>query len=88
MQGNPTPVNCAAAKGARSKSKKASKTDFLPGDKVVSEKDMRLEIKALLLQNFLHVKMMEWGKIEIKVLLTLKTKRQMVMHAIEDVVND
>ena len=78
----------AATKGARSKAKKASKTNSLPVDKVVSEKDMILAIKALLLQNFLNVKMKEWGKISIEVVSILNMERQTVMHAIEDVVND
>ena len=88
MQGNPTPVNCAAAKGARSKSKKASKYNSLPGDRVVSNKEMCLAIKALLIQNFLNAKMKEWGEIVIEVASTLKTERRTVMHIIEDVVND
>ena len=57
MQGTPTPVKPAAAKGVMSKAKKASKPNYLPGDKVVSEKDMRLAIKALLLQKLLDVEM-------------------------------
>ena len=57
MQGNPTHVKRTAAKGARSKVKKASKPNSLLGDKVVSEKEMRLAIKALLLQNFLNANM-------------------------------
>ena len=61
MKGNPTTVNCAATKGARSKAKKASKPNYLPGDKVISEKEMRFAIKALLIQNFLNSKMEEWG---------------------------
>ena len=78
----------AAAKGARSKSKKASKPNYLRGDKVVSEKDIRLTIKALLLQNFFNAKMKEQGKIAIKFFLTLKTERQTVMYVMKDVVND
>ena len=88
IQGNPTPVKYAATKGARSKAKKASKTNSLPGDKVVSEKEMRLAIKALLLQKFLNMKMKKWGKIGIKFSFALKIERKMVMHIIEDVVND
>ena len=65
IQGKSTHVKCAAAKGTRSKSKKASKPDSLPGDKVVSDKEMRPVIKDLLLQNFLNTKMKEWGKIFI-----------------------
>ena len=72
----------AATKGARSKAKKASKPDYLPGDKVISEKEMCLTIKALLLQNFLNVKMKEWRKITIKVASTIKTELQTVMHFI------
>ena len=68
-------MNCAAAKCARSKAKKVSKPDSLSGDKVVSEEEMRLAIKALLLQNFLNVKIKEWGKIAIKVASTLKIER-------------
>ena len=49
---------------------------------------MRLAIKALLLQNFLNVKIKEWGKIAIKVASTLKIERWTVMLVIEDVVND
>ena len=49
---------------------------------------MRLAIKALLLQNFFKAKMKEWGKIAIKVTLTLKTELQTVMHVIKDVVID
>ena len=49
---------------------------------------MRLKIKALLLQNFFNTKTKEWGKIAIKVTLTLKTELQTVMHVIKDVVND
>ena len=75
-------------KGAGSKSEKASKPNSLPGYKIVSDKEMRLTIKALLIQNFLNTKMKEWGKIEIEVALTLKTKHPTVMHVIEDVVND
>ena len=36
MQGKTTPVKRAAMKGVRSKAKNASKTDSLPGNKVVS----------------------------------------------------
>ena len=61
MQGNPNPVKRSATKGARSKAKKASKPNYLPGDKVISEKEMRFAIKALLIQNFLNSKMEEWG---------------------------
>ena len=88
MQGTPTPVNRAATKGVRPKSKKASKTNSLPGDKVVSKNEMHFAIKALLLQKILNVKMKEWGKITIKVALTLNPERQTVMHVIKDVVND
>ena len=78
----------ADVKGARSKVKNASKPNSLPGEKVVSEKEMRLTIKALLLQNFLNAKMKEWGKIVIEVALNLKMERRTVMHTIEDAVND
>ena len=88
MQANPTPVKRAATKGARSKSKKASKPSPLPGDKVVSEKEMCLTIKVLLLQNFLNAKMKEWGKITVEVALNLKMELRTVIHTIEDVVND
>ena len=88
MQGTPTLAKRAATKGARSKAKKASKTNYLPGDKVVSEKEMRLTIKALLLQNFLNAKMKEWGNTEIEVASNLRTECRMVMHVIKDVVND
>ena len=88
IQGTPTPVKRAATKFARSKAQKAPKPNSLPGDKVVSEKEMRLATKALLLQNFLNTKMKEWGKISIEVASTLNTERQTVMHVIEDVVND
>ena len=57
IQGNPTPVKHAAAKGVMSKAKEASKPDSLPGYYFVSNKDMRLAIKRLLLQNFLNVEM-------------------------------
>ena len=60
IQVTPTSVKCAAAKGARSRAKKASKPNYPPGDKVVSEKEMRHTIKALLLQNFLRANMKEW----------------------------
>ena len=83
-----TPVKCAAAKGARSKAKKASKPNSLPEDKVVLEKEMRLAIKALLLQKFLNAKIKEWRKITIEVASTLKTDLRTVMHVINDVVND
>ena len=66
MKGNPTPVKRSAMKDNRSKAKKASKPNSLPVDNVISEKEMRLKIKALLLQNFLNRKMKEWGKIAIK----------------------
>ena len=88
IQGKPTPVKRAATKFARSKAKKAPKPNSLPGDKVVSEKEMRLATKALLLQNFLNTKMKEWGKISIEVAPTLNTERQTVMHGIEYAVND
>ena len=65
IQGKPTPTNFSTAKGARSKSKQASKPNSLPGGKVVSEKEICLAIKALLLQNFLNAKIKEWGKIAI-----------------------
>ena len=64
-------MKSAATKGARSKVKKASKTNYLPRDKVVSEKDTRLAINALIIQNFLNTKMEEWENISIKVALTL-----------------
>ena len=60
IQGNPTPVKHASAKGVRSKAKEASKPDSLSRDKVVSEKEMCLAIKSLFLQNFLNAKMTEW----------------------------
>ena len=63
IQGNPTPVKHASAKGVRSKAKEASKPDSLSRDKVVSEKEMCLAIKSLFLQNFLNAKMTEWWKI-------------------------
>ena len=78
----------AATKGAWSKAKKASKPSYIPGDKVVSEKEMHLTIKALLLQKILNTKMNEWGNIAIKFTSTLETERRTVMHIIEDVVND
>ena len=53
MQGTPTPVKRAVTKYVSSKAKKASKPNYIPGDKVVSEKDISLTIKALILQNFL-----------------------------------
>ena len=59
IQGTPTPVKHAATKGARSKAKKAPKPNSLPGYKVVSDKEMRLTIKVLLLQNVLNAKMKE-----------------------------
>ena len=49
---------------------------------------MRLEIKALLLQNLFKAKKRERGKIAIKVTSTLNTEIQTVMHVIKDVVND
>ena len=78
----------AAAKDARSKTKKAPKPNSLPGDKVVSKKETRLIIKALLLQKLLYAKMKEWGKITIKVASTLNTEHQTFMYVIEDSVND
>ena len=59
MQGNPTPVKRVAAKGARPKAKKALKPNYIPGYKVISEKYMRLTIKALHLQNFLNANINE-----------------------------
>ena len=88
IQVTPTPVKCASAKGASSKAKKSSKPGSVPGDNVISEKEMWLAIKALLLQNFLNAKMKEWGKIAIEVALNLKMERRTVMHTIEDAVND
>ena len=88
MWGNPTPVKRAAIKGASSKAKKASKTDSIPGDEVVSEKEMRLAIQALLLQSFLNMKMKEWGELAIKVASNLNMERQMLIHIIKDFVND
>ena len=67
---------------------KASKPNSLPGDSVVSEKYMPLTIKAVLLQNFLNVKMKESGKISIEFASTFEMERQTVMHVIKDVVND
>ena len=54
MQGKPTLVKRAVAKGARSKAKKASKPNSFPGDKVIYKKEMCIAMKALLLQNFLN----------------------------------
>ena len=88
IQGNLSPVKRADVKGARSKVKNASKPNSLPGEKVVSEKEMRLTIKALLLQNFLNAKMKEWGKIAIEVASTLNMDIRMVMHVIKDATND
>ena len=70
------------------KSEEGLKTDSLPVDKVVSEKEICLAIKALLLQKFLNANTKEWGKIAIKFTLTLKTDLQTVMHVIKDVMND
>ena len=53
MQGNSKPVKHAATKGVRSKEKKSSEYNYLPGDKVIYEKEMRLAINSLHLQNFL-----------------------------------
>ena len=64
------------------KGKEGLKTDDLTGDKVVSEKEMCLTIKALLLQNLLNAKMKEHGCITIKFTLTLKTENRTVMHII------
>ena len=72
----------AATKGERSKVKKASKPNSIPGVKVVSEREMRLSIKALLLQNFLNENMKELGKIAIKVASTLNMENRTVMHMI------
>ena len=88
MQGNPTHVKSAATKGVRSKAKKASKPNSLPGGKLVSEKYMRLTIKDLLVQNFLNVNTKEWEKVTIEVASTLKTECRTVMHVIKDIVND
>ena len=49
MQGNPTLVKYADVKFARSNAKRSSKPNSLPGYKVVYEKEIRLEIKALLI---------------------------------------
>ena len=57
IQGNPTPVKRVAKKSTRSKAKKASKPNSLLGDMVVSFKEMRLAIKALLLHNLLNAKL-------------------------------
>ena len=73
----------AAAKGARSKAKKSSKPDSLPEDKVVSEKEMRLTIKAILLQNSLNARLKVWWKIAIEVASNLNTERRTVMHVIK-----
>ena len=59
MKVTPTTLKLAATKGARSKAKKASKPNSLPGDKVVSKKEIRLTIKALLPQKLLNAKMKE-----------------------------
>ena len=88
MQGNPNPVKRSATKGARSKAKKASKPSPFPGYKVISEKEMRLSIKDLLLQKLLNTKMKEWGKIAIEFASNLNIDHQTVMHVIKDVVND
>ena len=87
MQITPTTVMRSATKGERSKSKKASKPNSLPGDKVVSEKEMRLAIKALLFQKILNAKMNEWGKIAIKIASNLMTEHRTVMHITKYVVN-
>ena len=66
IQGNPAPVKCDTAKGARSKVKKASKPNSFPGDKIVSEKEILPAIKSLLIQKILNAKMKEWEKIAIE----------------------
>ena len=88
MRGNPTHVKPASEKGARSKAKKASKSNPFPVDKVVSEEEIRLVIKALLLKKILYAEMKEWGKIAIEFMSNLKMKRQTVMHLIKQVMND
>ena len=87
MQVNPTPVKRATAKSVRSKAKKVSKPNSLLGDKVVSEKEMRLAIKALLFQKILNAKMNEWGKIAIKIASKIMTEHRTVMHITKYVVN-
>ena len=77
----------AAAKGARSKAKKASKPNSFPGDKGIYEKEMCIAMKALLLQNFLNSNIKEWGKIDIEVASTLNMEIQTVMHVVEDFVD-
>ena len=82
-------MKCAAAKGAIIKGRRRPQNTILYQEtRFVSEKEMRIAIKAHLLQSFSNAKMKEWGNIAIKVALTLKTRRQTVMHAIEDVMND
>ena len=88
MQVTPTPVKHTNTKFARPKAKKASKPNSLPEDNVVSEKEMRLAIQALLLQSFLNMKMKEWGELAIKVASNLNMERQMLIHIIKDFVND
>ena len=78
----------AAAKGAMSKAKKPSKPNYLPGDKVISKKEMRLATKALLLQKLLNARMKEWGKIVVEFVSTLNTECQTFMNVIKDSVND
>ena len=87
MQGKPTLVKRAVAKGARSKAKKASKPNSFPGDKVIYKKEMCIAMKALLLQNFLNWNIKEWGKIDIEVASTFNMELQTVMHVFEYVVD-
>ena len=66
----------------------SQKPNSPPGYKVISEKEMHFKIKSCFLQNFFNAKMKEWVNIVIKVALTLNMERWMVMHIIEDIVND
>ena len=72
----------ASTKDARLKAIKASKPNSLPGDKVIYKKEMRLTIKALLLQNFLNANTNEWENFTIKVAPTLKTELRTVIYVI------
>ena len=81
----PKPKKHAAAKVARSRVKKALSPDSLPGEKKLSEKEMRTAISALLATHYPNVLNKDWGKIAIDIGITLQKYFRIIERVIKEI---
>ena len=81
----PKPKKHAAAKVARSRVKKALSPDSLPGEKKLSEKEMRTAISALLATYYPNVLKKDWGKIAIDIGITLQKYFRIIERVIKEI---